>query len=160
MKLEIREKENVDINSLVNETLELMNHEIVIHGIKLITRLENRPVFVQADRIQLQQVLLNFLRNSIDALDRVGPDDKRIEVTVTLVMDAVNVSVRDNGPGIDRSILEKLFTPFTTTNKTGFGIGLAVSRSIIENHKGEIKAVNIPEGGADFSFRLMTINNG
>jgi signal transduction histidine kinase len=157
MKLETRDKENVDINSLVNETLEIMHQEIFIHGIKMTIRLENRPVFVNADKIQLQQVLLNFLRNSIDALDRTDPMDKRIEVTVTLVGEEVIVSVRDNGPGIDRKILEKLFNPFATTSKTGFGIGLAVSRSIIENHKGVIKAINIPDGGADFSFRLKTI---
>jgi signal transduction histidine kinase len=159
MKLEIREKENVNINSLVNEALEIMHYEMFIHGIKITTRLENRPVLVLADKIQLQQVLLNFLRNSIDALDRVDTGEKRIEVSVVQESDSVKVSVRDTGPGIDMSILEKVFQPFVTSGKTGFGIGLAISRSIIENHKGEIGAKNIQGGGAEFSFRLTTLKN-
>ncbi len=125
MKLEIREKENVMVNSLVNETLDIMRNEIFRHGIKIITKLENSPIFVFADKIQLQQVLLNFLRNSIDAMEKSNPDDKKIEVTMKLVRDSVTVSVRDSGPGIDKNILEKIFKPFVTTGKTGFGIGLA-----------------------------------
>jgi C4-dicarboxylate-specific signal transduction histidine kinase len=160
MKLEIREKENVMLNSLLDETLNIMRNEIFKHGVKLITKLENRPIYVFADKIQLQQVLLNFLRNSLDALDKSDSDDKIIEVTLKLIRDSVIVSIRDSGPGIDKSILDRIFKPFVTTGKTGFGIGLAVSRSIIENHKGEIWAENIPDAGAEFSFRLMTIQNG
>jgi signal transduction histidine kinase len=159
MKLEIREKENVMVNSLLNETLDIMRTEISRHGIRLTTNLENNPVFVFADKIQLQQVLLNFLRNSIDAMEKNDPDNKKIEVSMRLVKDSVTVSIRDSGPGIDKSILDKIFTPFVTTGKTGFGIGLAVSRSVIENHQGEIWAENIPDGGAEFSFRLMTVKS-
>jgi two-component system sensor kinase FixL len=68
--------------------------------------------------------------------------------------DSVRVSVQDSGKGIEEEIKEKLFKPFVTTRESGFGIGLAVSRSIIENHNGEIWAENIPGGGAEFSFRL------
>jgi len=160
MQLEIREKEKVLVNSLVNETLEIMRNEILRHGIKLTSKPEDSPVFVFADKIQLQQVLLNFLRNSIDALDKSNSNDKEIKVSMKLEKDSVTVSVRDTGPGIDRSIFDKIFKPFITTGKTGFGIGLAVSRSIIENHEGEIWADNIPSGGAEFSFRLTTITNG
>ncbi len=157
MKLETREKENIMINSLVNETLEIMRNEIYRHGINITTNFDNSPVYVFADKIQLQQVLLNFFRNSIDAMDRSNRDDKKMEVTMRLAGDSVTVSVRDSGPGIDNNILEKLFKPFVTTGKTGFGIGLAVSRSIIQDHQGEIWAENIPGGGAEFSFRLKTI---
>jgi signal transduction histidine kinase len=160
MKLEIREKENVMVNSLVNETLDIMRSEIFRHGVKIITNFDNIPIYVFGDKIQLQQVLLNFLRNSIDAMEENNPDDKNISVNMKLDKDSVTVSVRDSGPGIDKSILETIFKPFVTTGKTGFGIGLTVSRSIIENHKGEIRAENIPYGGAEFSFRLNTIKNG
>jgi signal transduction histidine kinase len=160
MQLEIREKENVMVNSLVNETLDIMRNEIITHGVEIVTKLDNRPIYVFADKIQLQQVLLNFFRNSIDAMERSNPDEKKIVVTMKLVKDSVIVSVYDSGPGIDKHILEKIFKPFITTGKTGFGIGLAVSRSIIENHQGEIWADNIPGGGAEFSFRLMVIKNG
>jgi signal transduction histidine kinase len=157
MKLEIREKENVMVNSLVNETLDIMRNEISRNGVRIITNLENSPIFVFADKIQIQQVLLNFLRNSIDVMGKSNTADKRIEVSMKLVKDSVIVSVRDSGPGIDRSILEKVFKPFITTSKTGFGIGLAVSRSIIQDHKGEIWAENLPDGGAEFSFRLKVV---
>jgi signal transduction histidine kinase len=158
MKLEIREKENVLVNSLVEETLDIMRNELNSHGVRIITRFENGPVYVFADKIQLQQVLLNFLRNSVDAMEKSYPDNKVIEVRTELDRDSVTVYVRDSGPGIDKTILDRVFHPFVTSGKTGFGIGLAVSRSIIENHKGDIRAVNIPGGGAEFSFRLKTIN--
>ena len=159
MKLEIREKENVSVNTLVNETLDIMRNEISRHGIRIITKMDNNPIYVFADRIQLQQVLLNFLRNSIDAMENNNPNDKEIEVSMKLVRDSVTVSIRDSGPGIDKNMLKNVFEPFVTTGKTGFGIGLAVSRTIIENHQGEIWAENIPDGGAEFSFRLNTIKN-
>jgi signal transduction histidine kinase len=158
MKLEIREKENVMINSLVNETLDIMRTEISNHGIKIINNYNSSPVFVFADKIQLQQVLLNFLWNSVDALEQSNLDDKKIEITMKLVRDSVTVSVHDSGPGIDKSVLERVFEPFVTASKNGFGIGLAVSRSIIHNHKGEIWAENMPGGGAQFSFSLKVIN--
>jgi signal transduction histidine kinase len=157
MKLEIREKENVLINSLVKETLDIMRNEFSDHGVRVLFKVETSPVFVFGDKIQLQQVLLNFLRNSIDAIEKSESDEKRIEVTTNLVSDSVTVSVRDSGSGIDKTIFERIFKPFITTGKTGFGIGLAVSKSIIENHNGEIWAENITDGGAEFSFRLKTI---
>jgi signal transduction histidine kinase len=154
MKIEIREKEKVMVNSLVNETLDIMRYEIVRHGVRIITKLEMSPIFVFADKIQLQQVLLNFLRNSLNIMEKWNPEEKRIEVMMELAEDSVIVSVRDSGPGIDKGILEKIFKPFVTSGKTGFGIGLAVSRSIIQDHNGKIWAENIPDGGARFSFSL------
>ncbi len=160
MKLEIREKEKIVVNSLVTETIDIVRNDIIRHGIKITTEIDESPVLIFADKIQLQQVLLNFLRNSMDALERINSDDKKIEVTMKPVKDTVTVSVRDTGPGIDKDIFGKVFNPFVTTGKTGFGIGLAVSRSIIENHDGKIWAENIPGGGAEFSFRLKIIKNG
>jgi C4-dicarboxylate-specific signal transduction histidine kinase len=145
------------VNSLVQETLDIMRNKIFRHGVKLTTNLEKTPIFVFADKIQLQQVLLNFLRNSIEAKGKNDSDDKRIKVSMNLVKDSVIVSVSDSEPWIDKSILEKVFKPFVTTGNTGFGIGLGISRSIIENHDGEIWAGNIPGEGAEFSFRLLTL---
>jgi signal transduction histidine kinase len=159
MKLEIRKKEKVIVNSLMDETLDIMRYEILSHGVTIVTKFEDSPIIVFADKIQIQQVLLNFLRNSIDAMEKSNNLDKKIEIGIESDRNSVNVSVRDSGIGIDKSILDKVFQPFVTTSKTGFGIGLAVSRSIIENHNGEIRAKNIPGGGAEFSFRLKTVIN-
>jgi signal transduction histidine kinase len=160
MKLETREKEKVQVNSLVKETLEIMRTEFARHGVRIISKLEISPVFVLADKIQLQQVLLNFFRNAIDAMEKSGTIEKTIEVSMNLAKESVTVSVRDSGPGIDKHILNKIFKPFITTGETGFGIGLAVSLSIIENHDGKIWAENIPTGGAEFSFMLTRIKTG
>jgi signal transduction histidine kinase len=159
MKLEPREKENVMVNALVNETLDIMRHEIVSHGIYVLMHPVNDPVLIYADKIQIQQVVMNFLRNSVDALEKCNTDDKRIVITIRMDNDNVIVSVRDSGPGIDNGILEQVFKPFVTSGTTGFGIGLAVSQTIIEDHGGTIWAENIPEGGAEFSFRLKVILN-
>jgi signal transduction histidine kinase len=159
MKLEIREKEKVMVNSMLNETLDIMRTEISRHGIRITTDFEDSPVFISADKIQIQQVLLNFLRNSIDAMEENDPENKKIEVSTRLITDTVIVSVLDSGPGIDKSILDSIFKPFVTAGKPGFGIGLAVSRSIIENHQGSIWAENKRGGGAEFSFRLKVIKN-
>jgi C4-dicarboxylate-specific signal transduction histidine kinase len=159
MKLEIREKEEVMVNSLINETLDIMRNELARNGVRTISKLNNSPVYVHADKIQLQQVLLNFLRNSIDAMEKSNPGEKLIEVKMELDENSITVSVRDSGHGIDKSILNNIFKPFVTTGKTGFGIGLAVSRSIILDHGGEIWAENMPGGGAEFSIRLKIHQN-
>ena len=159
MKLEPRERECLIINSLVIEALDIMRYEFIRYGIKITTKFENKRVFVFADKIQLQQVLLNFFRNSIDAMDKLNFDEKRIELVVKSDQDSVTVSVRDSGPGIDSRILDKIFKPFVTSGKTGFGIGLAVSRSIIQDHNGKIWAENMPDGGAQFSFSLKVYND-
>ena len=86
-------------------------------------------------------------------------DNRIIEIFQNIDKGSVKVSVRDSGSGIKEEIKDKLFKPFVTSRESGFGIGLAVCRSIIENHNGEIWAENIPEGGAEFSFRLKIMTD-
>ena len=102
---------------------------------------------------------LNFIRNAIIAMEISQPEERSLNIIMSSVSDRVTVSVLDSGPGIDKDIKQKLFKPFVTTTKKGFGIGLALSRSIIIKHNGEIWAENPPSGGAQFSFRLHTVNN-
>ena len=160
MKLENRNMENIDLATTIRETIDIIRADLVRHNIKLLYNLDPDPVIVMGDKIQLQQVLMNFVRNAMNALESNKPEDRTIEITLQVSRGSATVSVVDSGPGIDKIILNNVFKPFITSSKKGFGIGLALSRSIIERHNGEIKAVNPPGGGAEFSFSLKTTKNG
>jgi signal transduction histidine kinase len=110
---------------------------------------------VHGDRIHLQQVLLNLLLNSLDAFDESIKHDRKIIVQAHHVDESmVELVVIDNGKGITQQQLHLLFEPFFTTKPKGTGIGLAISKTIVESHGGTISARNRPEGGAIFSFTL------
>ena len=125
----------------------------------MINHSPNRSVFVHGDKIQLEQVILNFLYNAGHAIESSDTDSRIIELFQHIDKDSVKVSIRDSGSGIKEEVKDKLFKPFVTSRESGFGIGLAVCRSIIENHNGEIWAENLPEGGAEFSFTLKIITD-
>jgi len=109
---------------------------------------------VMMDKVQIQQVVQNFVRNSADALKTVAPP-RRIVVRVSDPADgAIEVSVEDTGPGIDETVLRRLFQPFITTKPSGMGIGLSVCRNIIEAHDGRIRGENMDGGGARFAFSI------
>jgi signal transduction histidine kinase len=160
MKLENRDMENIDLTSTIKEAIDIIRSDLIGNNITLLYNHDPDPVMVMGDKIQLQQVLMNLIRNAMNALESNKPDDRTIEIILQVSRGSATVSVVDCGPGIDKIILDKVFKPFVTSSKKGFGIGLALSRSIIERHNGEIKAVNPPGGGAEFSFSLKTIKNG
>ena len=108
---------------------------------------------VFADRVQIQQVLVNLIRNAVDAMAH----SPRRELTITsrrLEDGAAEVSVSDTGPGVDEAFRERLFQPFMTTKAEGRGVGLSISRSIVEAHGGRIWAELNAQGGAVFRFTL------
>jgi signal transduction histidine kinase len=154
MKLEKREKERVNLNSLIDELVNIYRSEAIEKGIKLEVTLADHPVFIMADRIQVQQVLLNLIANATQSIEKINAKDRRILVTETEANGQVVVSVRDFGEGIEESLKDRLFKPFVTSKKEGTGIGLSISRSIINDHGGKIWAENLPEGGAIFAFSL------
>ena len=159
MKLETREPEKLNLNALIQDTLLIFNAEAKRNHIEIGLNLEKNPVFVFGDKIQLQQVLLNFFFNGAIAMEKNDENNKVLNIFQLVKNNVVTVSVRDNGPGIDESIKETIFKPFVTTREKGFGIGLAVSRSIIEKHNGKIWAGNVLNGGAEFSFSLQIVND-
>jgi len=157
MTPESREMEVVDLSLLIEETVKIFNFEATQHHIKIRLILEESLAFVHGDKIQLQQVILNFLSNALLAMDSTDPSKRLIKIVELKNTDKVTVSVKDSGVGIKSDILENIFKPFVTTRKNGFGIGLAISKSIIERHQGKIWAENVEEGGAKFSFSLKSI---
>jgi signal transduction histidine kinase len=116
---------------------------------------------VRGDRVQLQQVVLNLLRNASDAMNRV--DDRARLVFITTERDAgdrVRLTVEDAGEGFDAASAERLFDAFYTTKGEGMGVGLAVSRSIIESHNGLLWAAPNDGPGATFSFSIPVGSDG
>ena len=159
MKMETPEMVNVNLNALINETVNIIHTDAKKHKIKINIKFYRDPVFVFGDKIQLQQVLMNFIRNAVTAMEEINPEYRILEIILKQDKESVIVSVRDSGPGIDNAIKENLFKPFITTRKEGFGIGLTLCKSIIEKHNGKIWAENLPEGGTVFSFSLKVIKN-
>jgi len=117
--------------------------------------LDSKADAVFADRVQVQQVLLNLIRNGIDAMQVQDPKKRGLLISTGLTDEGWSrVSVADTGPGIAPEVIERLFQPFMTTKPQGMGVGLSISRSIIEAHGGRIWAEANPAGGALFHFTL------
>jgi two-component system sensor kinase FixL len=125
-------------------------------GVRLRFNIDPRLKYVLADKVQVQQVLLNLLRNAIDAME----DSARRDLTVSAAPtddQMVKVSVADTGPGIAPQVVDKLFQPFFSTKSQGMGVGLSISRTIIEAHAGRIWVEPNPDGGSTFHFTLRTV---
>jgi signal transduction histidine kinase len=157
MKTDTPVKESVNLNVLIHETADLIKNDIKKIGILIKIVFEADPVFVFGSKIQLQQVLMNFIRNGASAVEKNDPQNRRLEIFLKVENDEAILQVIDSGPGIDMAIKGQLFKPFISTKKDGFGIGLTLCKSLIENHKGKIWAENLPEGGALFAFSLKVI---
>jgi len=113
---------------------------------------------VLVDRVQIQQVVLNLIRNAIDAM--ADSATRTLHVAVERDGDArAVVAVTDSGPGIGAEALERLFQPFFTTKADGMGVGLSISRTIVEAHGGHLRARNREVGGARFEFSLPTVKD-
>ena len=148
-------KDRLDINHKIMEVLALTEHELRSHDIVLRTELDRTLPRVAGDRVQLQQVLLNLIVNAVEAMSAVH--DRSRELTIVSRQDgsnAVLVEVRDSGNGLDAQRAEQVFEAFYTTKAEGIGIGLSISRSIIEAHGGRLWASANAPHGAVFRFSL------
>jgi PAS domain S-box-containing protein len=152
--------ERVDLNEATQEVVELSLDEIQKSRVILRTELADDLQCVAADRVQLQQVVLNLLRNALDAMNAVDnrPRDLLIR-TERAGSDWVRLSVKDAGVGFDPRTMEKIFEAFYSTKSGGMGVGLSVSRSIIANHRGRLWAVLNEGPGATFSFAVPCHSN-
>jgi PAS domain S-box-containing protein len=143
-----------DIATMVEEATTLAL--ISASGVKMRVRLDPEAPYVLGNRIEIQQVLINLMRNSLEAM--AGADRRGLSVTTTLRgSDLVEFAVADSGPGIDPDVADRIFEPFVTTKRSGMGMGLSICRSIIESHGGLLEFEPNPEGGAVFRFTLRAV---
>ena len=145
----------MDINEAIREVMALTQTEMQRNGVRLQSRLADDLPLVPADRVQLQQVMINLIVNAIEAMS--GASDGSRELTIVSGTDDANdvfVEVQDTGPGLDPEKLDRLFQSFYTTKPDGIGMGLAISRSIVEAHGGRLSAAPNKPRGAVFRFTL------
>ena len=147
----------LNLNELIQEVIALVHGELTRHHVSLRIELVNDLPAVPGDRVQVQQVLINLIMNSIEAMRDV--DVRSRELIVQSRRDGagfVVVAVRDVGPGLDQGDPDVIFNPFYTTKADGMGMGLSVSRSIVDAHGGRLWATSHDSGGATFQFSLPT----
>ncbi len=151
----------LDINELVREVLQLVQVEARWHEVDISLDLGESISPVFADKILIEQVILNLVRNGIDAMNDNQNQACRLTIRTTMPSSAfIEVAVQDTGSGLEAETLDQIFEPFYTTKSSGMGMGLNISRSIIEAHSGHLGATSNPEGGSTFRFVLPTDREG
>jgi len=149
------QKARLDVNDVIRDVVPLIGTEVRAHDVSLRIDLAPELPAVLADRIQLQQVLINLVMNGIEAMASIEGRPRELVVrSQPGDGDQVMVSVRDAGVGIDTQKIDQLFSAFYTTKPDGMGMGLSISRSIIETHGGRLWATPNADHGATFHFAL------
>ena len=146
--------EPVDVNEAAREILTLLSGELQKRDLLLLQQFSDELPHVMGDRVQLQQVILNLLRNASDAMETVIDRPRRLLIRTETDDNSVRLSVQDSGVGIDPEHTGRLFESFFTTKEEGMGIGLSVCRSIVEAHRGKLWATRNDGPGATFAFSI------
>jgi PAS domain S-box-containing protein len=145
----------VEVGPLIHAAIGLARAEATQNEVEIEARLDSGLPPVLADHVQIEQVLLNLLRNAIDAIATAGSQQRRIVVEAKYNgQRTVEISVTDSGPGISADVADRLFEPFVTTKPEGMGMGLSISRSIVEYHGGKLRMFRGVDSGASFVFDL------
>lgn len=150
----------VDINELVTDVVGWMKSETRRHGIEVSLDLQLDIPSVPADDILIEQVVLNLVRNAIEALCEKHDGDRRLDVQTTFDGSEVRVAVSDNGPGIQQEIDDRIFQSFVTSKQQGLGMGLSVSRSIVEGHGGELRVDRASTAATTLVFTIPVTREG
>ena len=149
----------IDIASVIGDVVQLVHSDGILRNIHVEIECQEGLPSARGDRVQLQQVVLNLLVNAFDAMKEMTATERNVKVGAkTNGADTVEISVRDHGTGLTSDELAKVFQPFYTTKREGLGMGLPISRSIIEAHGGRLWAENNVDLGATFHFTLPAID--
>ena len=147
----------VVMEDLIREVVELCQTEIIHSDAELSLDLDDNRAMVEVDPIQIQQVLVNLVQNGLQAMQEISVERRHLELKSTIVTNSIRIEVTDSGSGIAAADLESVFAPFHTTKRNGLGIGLAISRSIVEQYGGTIWAETPPGRGARVIFVLPLV---
>jgi len=150
------------LNNLIKESVNLDIGDLRKNQIKYSLDLDESLPMIMMDSIQIEQVLLNLINNSIDAMQQIDKQKRKLDIkTTTINNEFAQVTITDSGPGIDENIQQKMFEPFfSSKGEKGMGLGLSISRSIIENHRGVLTVESKPGSGAKFLFTLPLNQQG
>ena len=150
----------LDVNEVIREVLALAHKELTVGGVAVHTELSPEVPTVLADRVQLQQVMLNLIMNAIDAMLAIKDRPRTLLIKSARDAEGVLVEVQDSGRGLDPKQASRIFDSFFTTKPEGIGMGLSISRSIVEAHGGHLRAVPGSLHGAIFQFILPKADRG
>jgi PAS domain S-box-containing protein len=146
--------DELEINEAISEVIRLTRSEVSKNGVRLQTRLAESLPTIHADRVQLQQVMLNLIMNAVEAMSQMSDGHRELLISTGIDAGSVLVAVRDSGPGLSELDIERVFEAFYTTKSAGLGMGLSICRSIVESHGGRMwAAANVPKG-ASFQFTV------
>ncbi|MDP7018911.1 MAG: ATP-binding protein [Pirellulaceae bacterium] len=143
-----------DIKDIVTEIIDIARWDAKRAKAKLSFEADAAEMRALVNRVEIQQVVLNLIKNACESLAATDQTDKVVKIRATVQNDCVTVAVEDSGPGFGEADVERLFTPFVTTKQSGLGMGLAICRSIIKKHGGSIDAANRSPTGARLQFTL------
>jgi signal transduction histidine kinase len=157
-RITAHQKTMIEINRLAEQVLEMVENDLHVHGVSVSTKYQEDLPQIAADRTQLQQVILNLVKNAIEAMV-VGPATIRTLRLVTTQdgNSVVSLSVQDSGPGISPENRTHIFDPFFTTKSSGMGLGLAVCKRIIEDHGGDLRLTKTSSDGCTFEITLPSV---
>jgi two-component system, LuxR family, sensor kinase FixL len=142
-----------NLSHVIDEAVALTRSSVRDVGLTVGVHIDPSDLHVEIDKIQVQQVLFNLLRNGIEAMQ--DQPRREIQVATSRVQEQmVQISVADTGPGLPDEVRQKLFQPFVTTKANGMGVGLSVCRAIVESHGGQLWADDNPGGGTVFRFTV------
>jgi signal transduction histidine kinase len=135
--------------------LRLLRHDLQVNAISVTTEFQGNLPEVLIDGMELQQILLNLVRNAIDAMSSSAPEARRLQLKTSFDgQSIVLMSVEDSGPGISTEDQERIFDPFFTTKSDGMGLGLAISSSLVANHGGKLRLVKSDSDGSIFELAM------
>jgi len=148
------ERTILQLNDICREVVKLMQHDILTNGISVRTRCQNDLPLIKADHSQIHQVILNLVKNAIDAMTGRPARKRYLRMRTRFDGQAITLCVRDSGPGISDDDRKRIFEPFYTTKANGMGLGLAICRKIIEEHGGELRLAETGPHGSKFEIVL------
>lgn len=147
--------ENIDVNTLIEQAIQLIHQETQSFRVEVNYNPNKELPTVEVDKIQIQQVIINLLRNAVEAMKEVNTPEPKITIeTIQNESNRLSIRVLDNGPGFSGQTAQHLFELYFTTKSQGMGLGLSICRSVIEAHSGQLSASVLPGGGSAFQFDL------
>ena len=151
----------LDLAGVIRDVAALVRSDAILQGVRILLEVKPGLPLVRGDKVQLQQVVLNLLLNAFDAMKDCPANEREVKLRAeTTEAGLLRLAVRDRGPGLKGDHLDKVFQPFYTTKRDGLGMGLSISRSIIDAHGGRLWAENNPDRGATFYCTLAVSDEG